>query len=159
MALEIGGGITLGGGISLTVESGGGGGGGGGNLGSVTVTTSSYNDGMSTGTLYGASAMTGTMIDPFGTLTGAALRIYYFSPYGGSTQLFFTDGTYSGFTVVNGAINGDTTNSQTFTIGGVSATLIVQSSGPSSYRYFAAGTDSFNLQSKVGQTLAIDVTI
>lgn len=43
MALEIGGGITLGGGISLTVESGGGGG------GSTYSVNTDYNDGTSGG--------------------------------------------------------------------------------------------------------------
>jgi hypothetical protein len=152
MALVIGGGITIGGGVSVVEEAGG----GAGNLGSITVASQPYSDGMESGTSYGASNGTfGAFLYPaFGTVTGGTSFLIYVNVYGGATQLYLINGIYSGFGVVEGAINGDTSGSQSFTIGGVTAILSVQSQGPSQYKYQSAG-DPFGLAGKVGQTIAV----
>lgn len=152
MALIIGTGITIGSGITIAPEAAP----AGGNLGSITVASQPYSDGMESGTSYGASDGTfGAFSYPaFGTVTGGTSFLVYANVYGGSTQLYLINGIYSGFGVVEGAINGDTGGSQSFTIGGVTAILSVQGAGPSQYKYYSVG-DPFGLAGKVGQTIAV----
>ena len=152
MALIIGGGISIGGGVSVVAEAAP----AGGNLGSITVASQPYSDGMESGTSYGASDGTfGAFLYPaFGTVTGGTSFLIYVNVYGGATQLYLINGIYSGFGVVEGAINGDTSGPQSFTIGGVTAILSVQGAGPSQYKYQSAG-DPFDLENKVGQTLSV----
>jgi hypothetical protein len=72
--------------------------------------------------------------------------------------LILVDGSYSGFTVANGAINGNTSSSQFFTIGSVTETLSPGNFGNVEvprYRYGFSG-DPFGLDTKLGQTLAVN---
>ena len=157
MALIIGGGITIGGGVSLVPEAGG----GGGNLGSITVASRPCTDGGSgTGTEYGASNGTylfGGNQSAFGTVTGGTALLStikgtsgFFGPFV-AFQLNLIDGSYSGFTVVDGAINGDLATPRSFTVGGITATC--DGSGIPGYYYFNG--DPFDLENKVGQTLSV----
>ena len=160
-AIAIGGGINIGGGISVGA---GGGGGGGVNIGSITVASRPLTAGGgpgSTGTEYGASDGTylyGGNQSPLGTVTGGTVSLLstlngsgFFGPFV-DFQLRLIDGSYSGFTVVDGAINGDFVTSQSFTVGGVTATLGSYGTAPN-YYYFSG--DPFNLENKVGQTLSV----
>ena len=158
MAITIGSGISIGGGISFVSEAGGG---GAGNLGSITVASRPCTDGGpgSTGTEYGASNGTylfGGNQSAFGTVTGGTALLStikgtgFFGPFV-SFQLNLIDGSYSGFTVVDGAINGDLATSRSFTVGGITATCDV--SGIPAHYYFNG--DPFDLENKVGQTLSV----
>ena len=162
MALEIGGGITIGGGISVVAEAGGG---GGGNLGSITVASAPWpNGGAPSGTTYGANGLAADYYFPvFGTVTGGTGQLVHYTGFEFGPQdqgwLILVNGSYSGFTVSGGAINGITSGpglSQSFTIGGVTATISGNDgSGNFSGRYSFSG-DPFGLDTKLGQT--IDVT-
>ena len=140
-----------------------GGGGGGGNLGSITVASAPWPDGAPNGTTYGANGLEASYYFPlFGTVTGGTSQLVHYTGVEFGPQdtgwLILVDGSYSGFTVVNGAINGNTSSSQFFTIGGVTATLSPGNFGNIEvprYRYGFYG-DPFGLDTKLGQT--IDVT-
>ena len=161
MAITIGSGISIGGGISFGSEAGGG---GGGNLGSITVASAPWPDGAPNGTTYGANGLAADYYFPvFGTVTGGTGQLVHYTGFDFGPQdqgwLILVNGSYSGFTVSGGAINGITSGpglSQSFTIGGVTATISGNDGGGNfSGRYSFFG-DPFGLDTKLGQT--IDVT-
>ena len=148
MTLSIGTGITIGGGISIASEAGGGGGFVSGN--------------MTVGQSGGAFPEYGWKQGNYGSVTfpafptGPTVQIFYSSAAMGNTRIDFFDGTY-GATVVNGTlgtIDGET--SVTVTIDGVTETgTLVAQGGVGCLLEFVG--DAFSLQSKNGQTLAVNM--
>lgn len=144
MALEIGSGITLGGGISLTVESGGG---GGISLGSFVDTMVDDKGDVTYGVRTG--------LDSFGVL-----RLVY-NPMFEDTRLVPIEGTYSGYTVSGTSesaafyVGATQITSISLTVDGITATIVLGS--PWLGVYTVSG-DPFLLVSKTGQTLAASMT-
>lgn len=143
MALIIGGGISIGGNISVA----------GVTPNSITVAT--INDGSAD--YYGAYNYTSGHINfgisNFGTVTSDYLyTVMYKSDISLSiseTYIALNDGTYSGFTVTNGVIDSDLpTYPRVFTIGGSNYTFNLAAQG----YYFASG-DVLSLASNVGATV------
>jgi hypothetical protein len=142
----------------------------GGNLGSITVASTGYPAAPNPpeGTTNGANATEAIFYFPlFGTVTGGTSMLVHFAAasfFGPVDQgwLMLIDGSYSGFTVSGGAINGVTSGaglSQSFTIGGVTAILSGNNgSGVFSGRYYFDG-DPFGLDTKLGQTLSISINL
>lgn len=131
-----------------------------GNLGTITVASQPYSDGIDFGTSYGAAsgAIDSSRFPAFGTVTGGTQILVNVDVGGGFTQLNIADGSYTGFTVTNGAVDGDTSNSQYFTVDGTTTSFTIASTGVGTYKYLASG-DPFGLTSKLGQTLAVDLVV
>lgn len=138
-----------------------------GNLGTITVASTGYPAAPNPpeGTSYGANGFEANFYFPlFGTVTGGTSFLVHINAPGAffgpvdAGWLTLVDGSYSGFTVANGAINGNTSSSQFFTIGNVIETLAPSNFGNvevPQYRYDFSG-DPFGLDTKVGQTLAVN---
>ena len=139
MALEIGGGISIGGGITIVPEAGG-----GGALITGTITV----DGPGGGGQYGYNSGTplgSASLAPAGALTAIAYN-------GASTQIALPGGTYGNVTTVFGtSINGSSTF--TLTVDGIAQQASMSVMGIS-----VAG-DPYGLASKVGQTLSVSLVI
>lgn len=143
--MEIGAGITIGGGITLEVPSGGGGGGGGNITGSFLVQAVD-NKGM----LYGSLD---TALDAVG------IDMLSYSPDANGTNFSLIDGTsYTGYTIeANNPyrsafyVSGTRVQTITVTVGGVTHTFGFVDA------YSALG-DPLNLQARAGQTLSISIT-
>jgi hypothetical protein len=138
-----------------------------GNLGTITVASAPWPDGGApSGTTYGANGLEASYYFPlFGTVTGGTSQLVHYTgvEFGPQDQgwLILVDGSYSGFTVANGAINGNTSSSQFFTIGSVTETLSPGNFGNVEvprYRYGFSG-DPFGLDTKLGQTLAVNLIL
>ena len=145
MAIAIGGGISIGGGVSVGAESGV-------TPNSIVVATinaSGYD-------WYGAYDYTSGYINfgisDFGTVTSDYLYAVIYQTDGANnilTNIALNDGSYTGFTVTNGAIDGDLQSyPRVFTIGGSNYTFNLTAQG----YYFAYG-DPLNLASSVGSTI------
>lgn len=147
MALEIGGGITLGGGISLTVESGG----GGGSSTEITGTATILN---AFGPYYGAAYPDSP---PSGQLTSTANCMSGIQKGPSNFVLFFNIGTFGPFTINTSGINGNPNIS--FTFNGVTATPDSGPANPPPYISWTFNGDPFNTLSIVGQTLPFTVTL
>lgn len=167
MAITIGSGIQIGGGISFDVGTGGGGGGGGGggnNLGTINVGTFTQDLGMGMGLFvyhgYRQQSSTGSTSGPGG---GAARINALFTVNGlGATvtRLALEPGNYGTFTVdSNRLVNGSTANISV-TVGGVTVTLQSQQgwNTGSDYNYNIM-SDAFSLATKTGQTLNVNVNL
>ena len=134
-----------------------------GNLGTITVASAPWPDGAPNGTTYGANGLAADYYFPvFGTVTGGTGQLVHYTGFEFGPQdqgwLILVNGSYSGFTVANGAINGNTSSSQFFTIGNVIETLAPSNFGNvevPQYRYGFQG-DPFGLDTKLGQTLAVN---
>ena len=137
MAIEIGGGITIGGGISVVEEAGG-----GGALitGTITVGDGGGQQGYNSGGGIGSANLS-----PAGAVTAIAYN-------GSSTQIALASGTYGNVTIVFGSnINGSPTF--TLTVDGIAQPAAMSVMGIS-----LAG-DPHGLASKVGQTLTVSLAI
>jgi hypothetical protein len=144
MALEIGGGITIGGGVSVLVEAGGGGG----------IALGSFVD---------------TFVDDKGTvsygsqnaLTSFGVVIYYDPNLFQSTLIRPIAGTYTGYTASGSGesaafyVGGIQQTGIILTVGGITQTLLLNSPWLGQY---SINGDPFLLVSKVGQTLAASMT-
>lgn len=140
MALEIGAGITLGGGISLTVE--GGAGGGGNELATGTITVGNQID------RYGWSA--GQFGDSTFSIMGPVVAIIYDSAFP-RTEVRFLTGTYGSVVIDFDTVDGET--SITAVVDGITETLTMNGSGIA-----IIANDPFDLANKVGQTLNVSIT-
>ena len=137
MALTIGTGITIGGGISFAIEAGG----GALITGTITVATNGSGQyGYNSGTPLGSASLS-----PAGAVTAIDFN-------GSSTQIALPGGTYGDVTTVFGtSING----SATFTL---KVDGIAQQASMSVMGISVAG-DPYGLASKVGQTLSVSLVI
>jgi hypothetical protein len=145
MALEIGSGITIGGGISLATESGGGSGGSG-------FINSSFLAEMiiDKNTFYGTKS---TELNAYG------IEGLVWSPDSGYTSLLLIDGTYSGYTIEQNYpyrsaiyIGGVRATSLNVTVGGVTVNMPFND-------FYQSLNDVFDLTNKVGQTLSISIAV
>lgn len=148
--MEIGAGITIGGGITLEVPSGGGGGGGGGDItGTMTV---GFNDTL--GNRYGYQ---GGFPGPYGsTSTTPSSIISSFYTTTSFTAIRFAGGTYGSITVdgMTGLIDGH--SSLSIDVDGTTVTLAT--GGPAGGGY-SVSNDVFSLASKNGTTVNIAITL
>ena len=136
MAIEIGSGITIGGGISIASEAGG----GALITGTITVATNGSQWGYNSGTPLGSASLS-----PAGAVTAIDFN-------GASTQIALPGGTYGNVTTVFGtSINGSSTF--TLTVDGIAQQASMSIMGIS-----VAG-DPYGLASKVGQTLSVSLVI
>lgn len=140
MALEIGAGITLGGGISLVVEGGAGGGGNELATGTITVGTQINR--------YGWAA--GQFGDSTFSMMGPVITIVYDSAFP-RTEVGFLTGTYGSVVIDFETVDGET--SITAVIDGITETLTMDGSGKA-----IIANDPFDLANKVGQTLNVSIT-
>ena len=148
MAIAIGGGINIGGGVSVGAESGGGG--GGFVSGNMTV-----GNGGPGNTEWGWKQGNYGSVTFADFPTGPSVLINYDSSVANRTLIQLFDGTY-GAIVVNGTlgtVNGET--SATVTIDGIVQTGTWFASGGLVQLDFVG--DVFSLQSKNGQTLAVNM--
>ena len=156
MAITIGSGIQIGGGISFGVDTGGGGGGGGGG-GPVTITgTFEVGEFLFNNTFIGAIYPSpppglGLLTDqtPFGILNQITKQS------DNTTIVGFNEGTYGSATVNLGNINGLTNVS--ITIDGITQTRTLEYNGQT--RAVPWPSDVFSLATKVGQTLSFTINI
>jgi hypothetical protein len=144
MALVIGGGISIGGGVSVVAEAGGGG--GGISLGSFVDTMVDDKGAVS----YGSQAQ----------LESYGVRIYYDPNTYVSTVIRPVAGTYTGYTATAGEsggfyVDGTLQTSISLTIDGITRTLLLNSPWLGLY---SIADDPFLLVSKTGQTLAASMT-
>ena len=136
MAIEIGSGISIGGGISFESEAGG----GALITGTITVATNGSQWGYNFGTPLGSASLS-----PAGAVTAIDFN-------GSSTQIALPGGTYGAVTIVFGtSINGSATF--TLTVDGIAQQATMSVMGIS-----VAG-DPYGLASKVGQTLSVSLVI
>jgi len=107
---------------------------------------------------YGAYSLTGSsyynfFISAFGTIASDYLYAVMYQTNGFSTNqtnIALNDGSYTGFTVTNGVIDGDLTSyPRVFTIGGTNYTFTLNSQG-----YYVAYGDVLSLASNVGATVS-----
>lgn len=98
----------------------------------------------------------------FGRITNSAFKsvIYYHSDMSNYFNIALADGTYTGFTVSGGSIDGDTSGSGTrstraFTINGQVRSLEYTNGQYTYYTFDQSDTDIFNLVSLVGQTVSL----
>jgi len=156
MAITIGSGIQIGGGISFDVGTGGGGGGGGGG-GPVTITGTFevgqfFFDANFVGAQYPSPAPgLGYLSDQ--TPGGILNQIVKLSD--NTTIVGFNEGTYGSATVSSGTINGLTNIS--VTIDGITQTSTLEYNGQT--RAVPWPSDVFSLATKVGQTLSFTINI
>lgn len=149
MALEIGGGITIGGGISVAVPSGGG--------GAADVT------GNATIALSGVTSNYGSANDSSGgygllTATPAALKYLILDVAGNNTWILFIQGTAGSLTTTTTAVNGHTVISATCNGVTASSTGSPFNLGGLYLRFTFTG-DPFGLAAAVGTTLPYSITL
>ena len=136
MAITIGSGIEIGGGISFGSE----GGGGGIITGTITVGDGGGQQGYNSGGGIGSANLT-----PAGAVTAIAYN-------GSSTQIALPGGTYGDVTTVFGtSINGSSTF--TLTVDGIAQPAAM------SFMGISLPGDPYGLASKVGQTLTVSLAI
>ena len=140
MAITIGSGIEIGGGISFVSE----GGGGGGALITGTITVGDGDGGGQQG--YNSAAGIGSAnLTPAGAVTAIAYN-------GSSTQIALPSGTYGNVTIVFGtSINGSSTF--TLTVDGIAQQAAM------SFMGISVAGDPYGLASKVSQTLTVSLAI
>ena len=148
--MEIGAGITIGGGITLEVPSGGGGGGTPDVSGNATIALS------------GVTSNYGSADDSSGgygvlTATPAAIKYLIYSVTGSETWLMFKQGTFGGLTINTTDVNGHTSTNMTCNGATASSTGAPGSVGP--YLRFVFTGDPFGLASADGTTLPYSVTL
>jgi hypothetical protein len=137
--IQIGSGITIGGGIGIGIGSGGGGGGGALITGTITVGTDGSQFGYNNGFVGSAS------LSPSGVVAAVSFN-------GAVTQFGLYSGTNGGITVVGGvSINGSSTF--TITVDGIAQQVVLSIMGT-----FVPG-DPFGLSGKIGQTLSVSIVI
>lgn len=102
-------------------------------------------------TLYGCN--TDTMSNPvFGQIRSSTIQYIYYNQGANQTRIKMIEGSFSGFSVSNGAISGDTNgSSRVFTINGSTYTFTF-SSMP---QYYIASGDALSLASNVGADWSI----
>ena len=145
--LQIGGGITFGGGISITEEAAA-------TANSIVVAyvSSGYN-------YYGAINTTGNIyqnpgLGDIGIVTSDAIYALYYATDGSTsyTNIMLNTGTYTGFSVLNGVIDDDQNGyPRVFTIGGIDYTFTCSVTGG----VYSAQTDVASLSTKVGETVTV----
>jgi len=98
----------------------------------------------------------------FGRITNSAFKavVYYHSDMNNYFNIMLADGTYDGFTVSGGSIDGDTSgggarSTRAFTINGQVRSLEYANGQYTYYTYDQSDTDIFNLVSLVGQTVSL----
>lgn len=155
--ITIGAGIAIGAGIQADAPVAGGGGGGSPTPDSFTVAT--LNNGSYD--YYGAynytSGSSNLGIADFGVVTSDYIYgvfLYTDNSMSYSTSILLNNGTYSGFSVVNGAIDNDVSGyPRVFTIGGVNYTAYYSGSG--AFYYLPNGSDVLGLAASVGSTVSV----
>lgn len=102
-------------------------------------------------TFYGANRLG----DPYGVVVSDYIDRIAYSPMTG-TALSLKDGTYTGFSVTGGAIDGDTSNStRKFTINNTEVTFTCMGNAPYMVYVIMNSSDALNLQSLVGETIPV----
>jgi len=147
--MEIGAGITIGGGITLAASAGGGGGGGADVTGSAEILSAVGNYGAAKGNVGG-----------YGTLTATpdAIQFFQYNTSFSTTFMMFIEGTTGGLTVSTTDINGHTAVSVT-----CNGATVTSSGSPVNmggvYLRFEFTGDPFGIVAATGSTLPFSVTL
>lgn len=156
--MEIGAGITIGGGITLQVESGGGGGGGGGAFVTGTLTVGSDTVVSPPQEYYGYGTAPGGTFGSYSSTPSSMFRTIMYLYMGAfkQTLISFEPGTY-GSTVIS-ATQIDSKTNIDITIDGVTLSTTLQA-GMDNPLAVDSSVDYFGLAGKIGQTLNFTMTM
>lgn len=149
MAIEIGPGISIGGGISFIPGGGGG----------LSPITGSFQVGQNVfaSEIHGAAENPAPGMGNFNSITPSGIMNYLaYDSIANQTYFFLNRGTFGSYTVANTTINGSSLVN--VNVGGTAQNLNIGDTGGNLTGVTISG-DTFNLPARNGQTLVLTVTV